>query len=481
VQLDALQPLKTYHTTHLKMQRPASSLLLLFALAVSSPFRPTAGFDPEESWAGDMATPPLRNLQSSNARVVAEAYLCDEFLRELPEEELKAFRTLEEDREVRVCVWPTRPTRNRGIVMRSIDQFAWFKQLGGVVQTAIRDKADVKGTISVCNPGEVICSFKTLLFEDFFYGSSNATVLGSGRASMQTSDFRRMLGDEVTETVYEAEIRWRDSSSMTGTERDLQRVTDTVLGGFAGDSGVDVTFVVDRREAPDNFIPTEGEDTSGWWSSAPGWLKALIIIAAIAIVLMGCCLCCMCCYALYEQRYGDKEKDKLEESPETSPPNIFVEPEEPSTARPSRYSYVGDAITNSPPTDKDVCFDADEHPGTKAMHVAVDKCVKKYPYDEYTPEQYRHIKKQLIGRRFFVCDNDDEPDMWREVTKVELVELLRLEFEKRQSERQASDIDGGTLDDEDGMTIDEEIIEDEFEPTSEPEPEPSSVTDIVLA
>jgi glutamate racemase len=42
----------------------------------------------------------------------------------------------------------------------------------------------------------------------------------------------------------------------------------------------------------------------------------------------------------------------------------------------------------------------------------------------YCPKVYRGIKKQLPGRQFFVCDDDDNPYGWREVAKRELVDFI---------------------------------------------------------
>ena len=132
----------------------------------------------------------------------------------------------------------------------------------------------------------------------------------------------------------------------------------------------------------------------------------------------------------------EKEKAKDSEgNPEQAPEGVQINPpvgEGPSAWNIYDHMEVEESAIIDPslqPSDKDVCFDADEHPGTKAMHAAVKMTLKEYPLDEYSPEQYRHIKKQLSGRKFFVCDDEDHPDVWREVPKSELVELLRKEFE----------------------------------------------------
>ena len=39
------------------------------------------------------------------------------------------------------------------------------------------------------------------------------------------------------------------------------------------------------------------------------------------------------------------------------------------------------------------------------------------------------IKKQRPGRRLFVCDDENFPDEWRQVSKKELVDLIQKEYE----------------------------------------------------
>lgn len=377
-----------------------------------------------------------RQLQSSNPRVVAEAYECDEYLRELPQAERDAYKPL--GYEVRVCIRPTRPTRNRGIVMRSIDDFTWYKALGTIVQPAVVKKADVSRTLQLCIPGRVVCTLKTKLFDDFFYNPTNATVVGTGTVSMQVQGddsnptIRRQLGADEN-GIFQTVVEW------TIGHRGLQ--VGSALGGYAGSSGVSLELNVDRREPPDDFVPFVEEDVTSWWEDSPTWLKVLVIAGAIILFLMGCCLCVMFCWAFREYVQDEKDKSKnLDDDVEEQFPKAGVTVNPPVNAW-DDYDQTETADENrapdgTQPTDKDICFDADKHPGTKAMHAAVDKTLKKYPTAEYSPEQYRHIKKQLPGRRFFVCDDSDYPNLWREVAKSELVQLLQNEFDQKQRQQQ---------------------------------------------
>ena len=85
------------------------------------------------------------------------------------------------------------------------------------------------------------------------------------------------------------------------------------------------------------------------------------------------------------------------------------------------------------PDDDDVCFDADDHPGTQAFLAAVKKSLKKHRDEEFSPKVYRAIKKQLPNRRFFICDDEDHPDLWREVNKSELINLFWKFFDEEKA------------------------------------------------
>lgn len=400
-----------------------------------------------------------RDLQSSNPRVIAEAYECDEYLQILPEEVRKAPKPL--GYEIRVCVRPTTPTRNRGIVMRSVDEFTWFKSFGSTVQPAISKKADLPRTLQVCIPGRTVCSFKTSLLDDFFYGEKNGTVAGTGSASMQVQGdddnptIRRQLGADEN-GIFQAAIQWTPIGGRQ--RRELQ--VGSALGGFAGSSGIKLEFNVDALAPPDNFVPYQEEDISTWWEDSPTWLKVLIIVGAVILLMMGCCLLFMCIWSIRECMREEIEKDKArelereldeqqqqEQAPVDGDGNLVIIKPAVGAGNSAWEQYEpteteDDNANTDPsvqPTDKDVCFDADQHPGTKAMHAAIKKTLKKYPTEEYSPEQYRHIKKQLPGRKFFVCDDEDHPDVWREVPKSELVDLLKKEFEDIRKQEQGTE------------------------------------------
>jgi hypothetical protein len=94
----------------------------------------------------------------------------------------------------------------------------------------------------------------------------------------------------------------------------------------------------------------------------------------------------------------------------------------------------GDEGDNTTPSDNDVCFEAENHPGTDAFLAAIRKTLKTMGPSAYSPKIYRHIKRQLPDRRFFVCDDDNKPFEWREVTKSELIDCFWKHFEEMKSE-----------------------------------------------
>ena len=46
------------------------------------------------------------------------------------------------------------------------------------------------------------------------------------------------------------------------------------------------------------------------------------------------------------------------------------------------------------------------------------------------------IKKQLPDSKFFICDDDDNPYDWREVTKSELIDLVWKYYEQEKEKMQ---------------------------------------------
>jgi hypothetical protein len=122
---------------------------------------------------------------------------------------------------------------------------------------------------------------------------------------------------------------------------------------------------------------------------------------------------------------GGKKTGKLQKSSVKrveSP--VDEDPAEAQSSIPLTISTDGTGSEDPIPEVDDVCFDADDHPGTVAFLKAVKKSLKKFADEDYSPSIYRAIKKQLPDRKFFICDDEDEPNKWRETSKSELIDLF---------------------------------------------------------
>jgi hypothetical protein len=417
-----------------------------------------------------------RELQSSAPRVIAEAYECDDQNQEIQEGEPR-----EIGYEIRICIAPNTPTRLRDVYVRSIEDFTFFRVGGGASQNAIEKRAEVDtDTILLCLPGSLVCSFKTRLLDQLFYDNVNGTISASGEVNMQfgTGSAARMLRTQVvprglqvagaqggfagissvkmefpvinagrpdksTVTSEDADNRWADAPSWLKILIVVGGVAVVLFGCGAccmcclilrqsRDRGKNEDYELrsarisyeeepfqSHWEGSDHSIGGDGneENSTGTYSSS-------------------------------------SEKDEENHRP---PSRRFVKPpqsrralppqaEEPSSGQETEESSFGQETKLPPqakqssgqeteelppePRDMDVCFDADEHPGTQALIKALKSSLRKFRDTEYGPPVYRFIKKQLPDRRFFfLCEDGGAPDVWREVTKKELIELVGVQFD----------------------------------------------------
>ena len=75
--------------------------------------------------------------------------------------------------------------------------------------------------------------------------------------------------------------------------------------------------------------------------------------------------------------------------------------------------------------DDDICLGNENHIGTKEFRRAVQKSVKKFIDQDYGPEIYKSVKKQLKGRRFF---EEAVPGTWVELSKSERIDEVAKAF-----------------------------------------------------
>jgi len=93
----------------------------------------------------------------------------------------------------------------------------------------------------------------------------------------------------------------------------------------------------------------------------------------------------------------------------------------------------GDEDQSATPGEADVCFDAEDHPGTDDFLMVLRIVLKKFGPDEYSPVVFRRVKKYLTGRKFFVRD-DDGPKEWRQTTKSELIDIVWKHYDEAKKE-----------------------------------------------
>ena len=77
------------------------------------------------------------------------------------------------------------------------------------------------------------------------------------------------------------------------------------------------------------------------------------------------------------------------------------------------------------PAKGDVWFGHENHPGTKSFQRAVRKAYNAFPEDDFGPEIYKHVKKQLKGKRFFI---DDGSGSCSEVSRMVIKNEMEKEF-----------------------------------------------------
>jgi hypothetical protein len=119
-----------------------------------------------------------------------------------------------------------------------------------------------------------------------------------------------------------------------------------------------------------------------------------------------------------------------------------------STGKTTKCSDDEDVST---PQSIDVCFEAEDHAGTKEFLNVTRNALKKFGPSAYSPKIYRHIKRQLRDRRFFICDDDDKPFEWREVTKSELIDLIWKYYEEVKSQMFGVSIEEEDLSDKESV------------------------------
>jgi len=224
-----------------------------------------------------------RALQSNNNRVTGTAFECNDSDFPLPESRLRMYAPGD---VIKVCIKPEIRTEKRGIVMRAVDSANFIGGGSDISQKVIEFKKEAFSTLALCVPGQLVCSFRTKLQEELFWG---------------------LEGDEV---------------NITGAALVTMEFIDEsyALNGLADtDIAVGLQFLV-RRIAPpagvflggpsDGSSGEEGKCDPEWWCNYPLWFKILMIILA-AIILCCCCAVCLTCPCMIrEMLQDDREREE---------------------------------------------------------------------------------------------------------------------------------------------------------------------------
>jgi hypothetical protein len=443
-------------------------------LASSLTSRSLIGYKPGEI-VGSKPGVSMIKIDPNDNEYSAEAFRCDVDNNPIPMKE-----KLRRGQQVKICVQPNFEASRAGVFMNSIESFSYGREHDDLTQVAIDSKghgSDDGSTQVDCSSGRKICSFQTMLGNDFF--TEGAQLVISGIANLQFGAHQ----NQRQQDLLQSDDAWRRD--------DL---------GFAGRSAVDGYFgIVNYRVQKD----TEPFTILGL---NPTQMK--ILYATVGLLLGLCLLCCLlsCCFmcrgrrrrkeeekenvpsnisyegtsehqidsrsaSLEEERtsgFDEIEPDDREYWEERSQMSSNVIPKDRSarsrstrsrdtqkrkkngSARGDRsmmndYSDSHEASENgevsTTPRETDVCFDADEHPGTEAFLDAVRQTIAALGPVPYSPAVYKSIKRQVPGRRFFVCDDYDDKEEsdtfsnekeyeWRQVEKRELVDLFWKYYEE---------------------------------------------------
>jgi hypothetical protein len=108
-------------------------------------------------------------------------YLCDE-----DNVEIVDAQAIWAGMSTKVCVTPDDEARAAGIYMRAIDSFVWARET--IYQTAIYSHEQAAPLTAIdCEPGMLICSFKTLLKAAFYYTEGFVDGAGIGWLQVRLS------------------------------------------------------------------------------------------------------------------------------------------------------------------------------------------------------------------------------------------------------------------------------------------------------
>jgi len=92
------------------------------------------------------------------------------------------------------------------------------------------------------------------------------------------------------------------------------------------------------------------------------------------------------------------------------------------------------------PKRTDILLGVADHPRTFQMISAVKEIVDQGDYDEFCPQVYRLVRKQFkADQRFLLAPTKEDPDYFREATKLEVIENIGKTFDNFKAQLECDD------------------------------------------
>jgi len=410
------------------------------------------------------------NIKPTNKLYSAEAYPCDNSNKKIIRK-----TSLKQGEHMKLCIEPDEEARNVGVYITSIESFSYGRANDDKNQQAIDSYgrvSDGNRTQVECAIGAAKCSINSTLEEWFF--DQDARMVVTGYAVLQ-------FGDQTQRR--RANIVQRDLADL----------------GYAGRSQVDAYFdIIGRNTVVEGKggLRQWFEDLFDRWELSDNTMTILYIVAAVLFVLICLCCCAGCLFllCLRKEKREPKERThlpiniKIQERDYSNSTDLregsradYYSSDDSDSSDDSESTDIEDSVRGGPtaivkserknkkktfedeidstsggnsdddlvernnnistdsaiPKEDDICFEADEHPGTVAFVAAVQETLVNLGPVPYSPAVYKNIKRQLSDRRFYVCDRDNDDNNgeiddhfeWREASKRELIDVFWKHYE----------------------------------------------------
>jgi hypothetical protein len=347
------------------------------------------------------------------------AYECNELDREIVSAKSK-----EEGASVRICVAPTFDAAEAGASMWSVEWWTWQRK--NFTQPAIVEQGEESPdglTLQMCERGMDYCVFQTRLRPEFF--NDTGAMEGNGECWITFGSGFRIPGRiEIEVEEVDPEVR-----------EVINPLEDPL---YAGGNPIAMIFPVTGNYTIPKLICEEDHELKKWWKEEDDNVRMGYIGIMVATGASFCCL--FVCAFCSNRRRQDEFKESaggnivinvgIQDTQHTeSRTHNHLEERTHNTIETSESSKSMESIPerkrlkgDDGPSDDDVCFDAKDHAGTKAMGKVVKKYIRDNPKAFYGPPSYQIIKGLLDDRRFYIRAKSSKP--WREASKKEIISEL---------------------------------------------------------